>query len=110
MPSIGLLGQVPAEHLDVAGAALAGHRRDRADQCRFAGRVKRRHVRIGGHQVFRGAQRHLLHVLAVDRVEEGDVQAAVSDRLLEAVEALVLDEGIEGADHADLGSATHLGS
>ena len=55
-----------------------------------------------------GRERHVLHVLAVDGIEEGDLGARRRDRLLEAVEPLVLDEGVEGADDAELGRAAHV--
>ena len=53
-------------------------------------------------------QGDVLNVLAVDRIEELDARILLG-RLLEAVEALVLDEGVEGADDADLGRPVHLG-
>ena len=58
-------------------------------------------------RVFSRGQRHVLDVLAIHRVEELDARARLSRRL-EAVQALVLNEGIERADDADLGGAAHL--
>src|ERR1700733_1272872 len=102
-----LSGEVPAEDLDLARALLAGHSRNGADQRRFTGGVERVHVGVGGHQVFSRGQRHVLDVLAVHRVEELDARARLSRRL-EAIQALVLNKGIERADNADLGGAAHL--
>src|SRR6202453_4463165 len=98
-----LSGEVPAEDLDLARALLAGHGRNRADKRRFTRGVERVHVGVGGHQVFSGGQRHVLDVLAIHRVEELD--ALSFSRRFETIQALVLNEGVERADDADLRGA-----
>ena len=101
-------GEVPAEHLDLVGALAGSSTAEIAPiERRLAGGIERGHVGIGGHQVLGGRQRDVLDVLAVDRVEELDAAAGLRGRL-EAVEPLVLDEGVERADDADLGRAAHL--
>ena len=102
-----LRGEVPAEHFDLVGALLARHRGDRADERRFAGRVERVHVGIGGHQVLGSRQGDVLDVLTIDGIEELNVAAGLRG-CLEAVETLVLDERIERAYDADLRRAAHL--
>ena len=74
---------------------------------RLAGGIERVHVGVGGHQVLGRRQRHVLDVLAVDRVEESHAAPACGGRL-EAVEPLVLNEGIQRADDADLGRPAHF--
>src|SRR6185312_11962998 len=102
-----LSGEIPTEDLDLVGALLAAHGGNRADERGLAGGVERGHVGIGRHQIFRGGQGDILDILAIDRIEELYARRSLSRRL-ESIQALVLDEGIERANDADLGRAAHL--